>query len=1675
MATVDIFTASAVPTNVGFVSVATDSHIQITSLDGSVVQNYYGFGIFYDEVAGTVEGGTITGTDLFINGIEQYDITGLLHSAQQVAALVLAGDAGGLRAYLFNDADTFNGSAFDDLLGGHDGNDTLHGNGGDDLIDGGAGSDSMLGGTGNDTYFVDAGFFSGTDVVVELAGEGYDTVESLRTFTLGEHVEVLVLRGGNIDGTGNPQANVIIGTLGANVLDGRGGADTLQGSLGDDVYVADLEDTLVEDPGQGSDTVRASVSFSLVGHDNIENIELTGVEGLTATGSGGANLLTGNDGANVLDGGAGDDTLQGGAGADTLRGSLGDDVYVLADAAQDTLVEAAGEGRDTVRASVSFSLEALAEIEDVELQGTADIDAAGSAIANLMLGNAGANVLSGGGGEDTLDGSLGDDTLQGGSGHDTYVVADLADRLVEAAGEGSDTVRAGVSFSLAGLADIENIELTGSGDLSATGNGGANRLAGNPGANALDGGTGDDTLVAGTGVDTVTGGLGDDHFIVDDDDVVVELAGGGSDTIEIGSLPNAPLAYTLAPELENLLLTGSFNLRGTGNSAANVLTGNAGDNSLDGAGGADTLAGAAGDDTYFVDAAGDAVLELAGQGTDEVRSAVSYVLGEALEHLRLTGFANIDATGNAGGNVIFGNVGNNRLDGAGGADNMQGGLGDDLYIVDHAGDTVDELLDHGNDTIESAVSYSLADTALPAIEVLVLTGAAAIDATGAHTRDRLVGNDAQNVLSGQGGDDTLLGGAGNDTLDGGSGADSMAGGAGDDAYVVSDNFEAIVENGGEGVDRVTSSAFLFRLPDNVENLVLVGTAVIGAGNALDNAITGNAENNPMSGHAGNDSLVGGAGNDDLEAGEGADTMVGGPGNDTYYVSEAGDVVVEANGEGIDTLKTVFGASLADTPALENLTLLDAGGAINGSGTALANVIVGNVAANALSGAGGNDTLDGGGASDTLAGGAGNDSLVGGAGDDTLNGGAGDDTMLGGLGADTIIVDSTADVLSGAFATGTDKILASVSYSIADYDNVANLTLTGSGDLNATGNGYANSITGNAGANQLSGGGHNDTLDGGAGADTLTGGQGNDTYFIDASDVVVEGADFGSIDSVFAGFSFVVPENVENGALGAGAFSITGNAANNTLQGNDGANALDGATGHDTLNGAGGDDTLTGGLGDDFLDGGAGADWLAGGAGGDAYFVDAHDVFFEAAGEGDDSVFVLASHVLGENFENLQLNGIGNINGTGNAAANWLFGNGGNNLLTGLGGADTMFGGFGNDTFVIDASDLIFDAFGIDTVRAGFSYTLAPDFENLVLTGAAAIDGTGSSYANHITGNGAANVLDGGADGNDTLLGAGGQDTLSGGAGDDILDGGAGEDSMSGGAGNDLYVVDSLADIANELGGSGVDEVQSSVRYTLTAGVERLTLTGTSGVSATGNGLNNVLTGNSGNNTLNGNAGDDTMVGGAGNDTYIVNAADQVTENSGEGTDRVSASVNYALGDHVEQLTLTGANPISGTGNGVANTIKGNGAGNAIEGGGGNDLLYGLGGADSLIGGDGGDALRGGTGQDTLTGGAGRDSFFFLEGGEVDFVTDFQTGLDKLRLDNAIYTQAGAVGSFAAGDARFASGSGMFVAQDADDRIIYNTASGDLYYDADGAGGADATLFATLIGAPTVVATDIAVI
>ena len=634
---------------------------------------------------------------------------------------------------------TGTGNALGNLITGAGGSETLNGAGDNDILNGGAGADAMSGGIGDDAYGVD----NVGDTVTELAGEGFDSVETLVDFTLGDNVEALTLSAEGLTGTGNDDANVIFGFTGAETLNGAGGdddlrgeagddilnggagADAMTGGIGDDTYIVDnIGDTAVENVGEGTDSVSASISFTLGA--NVENLTLNGqaVDNLTGTGNELANQITGDAGANQLVGNAGDDVLDGGAGADTLTGGLGDDRYIIDDVG-DTAVELADEGTDTVATSSDHTL--ADNFENLEVSGEGVLGT-GNAVANLITGAAGSQTLSGLGGDDRLDGGAGADIMTGGTGNDVYVVDNAGDVLFEAAGEGTDTVEALVDFTLADGFEVLTLIAPG---LKGTGNNGANRLNGSAGDDNLRGRGGSDDVRGGDGDDLLEGGPGDDRDRL--------IGGGGNDQLEGGDGDDRLFGNAD----QDVLIGGNGDDQLVGQSGNDTLFGGNGNDLLDGGFGNDLMIGGAGDDTYRVDSVSDQIIEISNGGDDTALASISYQIAIGVDNLTLT-VGGLTGTGNFGSNTLTGSQGADTLDGGFGSDVLNGGDGDDV-LIGGIGDRRDTLIGGSGD-------------------------------------DQIDGDDGDDRIFGNGGNDIMLGGAGDDFIYGQSDNDQATGGAGADTF-----------------------------------------------------------------------------------------------------------------------------------------------------------------------------------------------------------------------------------------------------------------------------------------------------------------------------------------------------------------------------------------------------------------------------------------------------------------------------------------------------------------------------------------------------------------------------------------------------------------------------------------------------------------------------------------------------------------------------------------------------------------------------------------------------------------------------------------------------------------------------------------------------------------------------
>lgn len=696
----------------------------------------------------------------------------------------------------------------DDTLSGGAGHDTLHANaGGDrsagaddvDMLIGGRGDDRLVAGPGSVAYHHDLG--DGHDTI---AWASYDRFERTATLLLGAGIRPADVRlrrtaygdlvieagiaGDRIDVEGyfdmssaEPRASTYYRPLDrvqfadgtvwatdvllarvesspteeADMITGKPTADSIDALSGDDVVHAGAGDDTIAG-GAGADRLLGDHgSDRLAGGDGADTLD-GGAHADDLDGEGDDDWLEGGQGADTLKGGTGRDSLYGGDADDVYAGGPGDD-QLVDDSGMNTYRFRAGDGVDTLwgdrRAQIVF--EDLRSTELEVLRGHAGSLATAELWLRHAMSGTAVNVAEYhlGGDWSAMKVQMADNVA--------WTPESMASRLAGAIGQDDD----------------DRIILSGTATV-AYGLGGADHLQGTGGANRLDGGAGRDTMV---------GGAGNDVYVVDDvGDVVTESSGGGVDTVQAG------LSWVLGSQFENLVLLGSANLNGTGNTLANHLQGNDGANQLNGGSGGDTLVGAGGDDVYVVDSTADVVTELAGQGMDTVQASVNWTLGANLEHLVMSGTTALSATGNELSNRLVGNTAANRLtggaghdtlDGGLGSDTMVGGTGDDVYVVNVSTDLVQEAAQEGLDRVLSEITLTLGAN----VEYLTLTGTAALNGTG-HTGDNhLVGNAAANLLTGLAGSDTLEGGAGNDTVVGGAGADRYVFGIGHGVDTVQEN------------------------------------------------------------------------------------------------------------------------------------------------------------------------------------------------------------------------------------------------------------------------------------------------------------------------------------------------------------------------------------------------------------------------------------------------------------------------------------------------------------------------------------------------------------------------------------------------------------------------------------------------------------------------------------------------------------------------------------------------------------------------------------------------------------------------------------------------------------------------------------------------------------------------
>jgi len=1441
-------------------------------------------------------------------------------------------------------SDTLEGGLGDDQLAGDAGDDLLDGGQGANLLDGGAGSDrlssvtrgardTMLGGDGDDSYTMAYG--ANADIIAS----------AIDASAASNDVYTAVPLDGNTSSDVSQTWTITDGGGASDELRFTGAAVTAASTVirstgnGFSITSANLK-VVIENALTATGTAGAgAIEKITLGDGTVYGLSDLMAASLRSTS--GDDSIIGFGGDDTLDGGAGNDTLSGGRGNDTYRFGKGSGQDVIAETSgtNDSIefgpgitasdLQLARAGDDllmTIRGSseslrfVGWGLSADQRVEQFKFADGSTVSA-DQLMRNYDLshmGDAGNNTLTGTAGDDQFNAPVflsagtwsrifnptsiygladgirgGVDTMIGGAGDDIYYTtsvngegtpyinyeSDLAaadDIVIEKPDEGHDTVvttayHATLADNVEDLVSFsaQNYTITPyyqSLQHNYTGNSLNNVIDASRVLKAvrIDGGQGADTMIG--------NGDASNTYVVDNlGDVIVEA---GLDSSLSSDTVQASISYTLGDKMENLVLTGTAATAGTGNAQGNVLDGS-------GNAAANTLTGGLGDDIYRVDAA-DVVVEHDGEGTDRVvivsaggRTSVSLDAYQGVERLELDEAAGaLTMQGSDRVDIFRGNSANNLMIGAGGNDVFEDGS-----------------------VLESMWSR--------------------ISISGTDTMDGGAGNDTLNSI---GGDDLIIGGTGDDQINfffsrsqfmsarmsfqRGDGSDQInvegessdvkvLFGAGIEASEITllrqgNDLRLQLANPGDALtfhntfssedSNVFGMGFsLLKFADGIEitrqqmQARFTGASTNVATEDPD-LLIGGAGADTLAGAGGDDQIAAGAGDDDLSGGTGGDRLAGGLGNDIYRFDrgDGRDIITDAGG--VDTV--VFGAGISESAmtvvlagsdlilTFGNDQLTIAGGASPAGASAIESVrfangtqrdlayllsiaaIRGTSASESMTGTEGNDRLDGYYGDDTLSGLGGNDWLSGGWGIDVLDGGAGVDTMVGGIDDDIYIVDNGADTLIEDDEWDVDLVRASVSYTLPD--KVENIVLTGTASISATGNALNNTLEGNAGANRL---------DGGAGADTMKGYTGDDSYVVDnAGDVIVENANEGT-DTIETGFTWTLAKNFENLTLtGTAALNGTGNTVNNVLTGNDGANVLDGL---------------------------AGADTMQGGGGNDVYKVDnVLDVVIEKPSSGTDRVESTVTYTLSADVEQLTLLGTGNLNGTGNASANTLLGNAGINRLDGGAGADSMTGGAGNDTYVVDnAGDLTVEAAngGTDTVESSVTWSLMSETENLTLTGDASVNGTGTAQNNTLRGN----------TGNNLLSGLAGNDSIVGGAGDDTLDGGAGVDTLVGGTGNDTYVIDATTDVITENANEGIDTVVSAVTLTLATNLENVTLSGTTGLGATGNAANNVMTGNAGANALSGAAGNDTLDGAGGNDTLTGGTgADGYVFGRGYGSDTI---------------------------------------------------------------------------------------------------------------------------------------------------------------------------------------------
>jgi Ca2+-binding RTX toxin-like protein len=782
------------------------------------------------------------GSTVLVNLSNFEDVVG------SIGADLLSGDG---------DANRLEGLSGDDTLRGGDGDDLLSGSDGDDLLVGGSGADTLYGGVGIDTADY-SGSINGIRLNLET-GDGFDGDAQGDVLT---GIEVIIGTGMADEILGGDAAEHLIGGDGADSLMGQSGNDTLEGGAGVDSL----------DGGLGADIVTYANSNSAVSVNlttgtgtggDADGDTITGMEALigsafadtltgsadedalsggegndTLRGEGGRDVLAGEDGEDYLVGGSdtdqlfggdGDDTLDGGSGADILAGGTGNDLYQLTttDDILDLILEAANEGIDTVESVVSYRL--TAEVENLTLTGSSDIDGGGNTGANTLTGNSGNNRLEGHGGSDTFFGGAGNDEIYvnsnqdmveafGGVGDDRFVMFEN-DTTSITGGTGFDTILVQDESGASVTIDAANGAIMG-GDYTTS----------------FDSIEQFDADVRNGGDLTFLGSDGEDILQLHGDgpDFLTFIGGGGTDRLEFIRI------NTNEADDEGLGLT-----RAAFEAGFNVYLQEDGTHTL----------GSVVDGSIF--AVLDSVEEFCfSVGTDGGSEIV--LLSELAEPqpevpgITVAGVGSSDSIdGNQGADNLSGGFGNDTLYGLGGDDQLNGGLGfDDMYGGS------------GNDVMIGLNGF---DTLYGGSGDDNLKGNAGNDTLfGGDGADILNGGQGADVMHGDGDNDTIIGLGGSDILYGGTGDDNLNGNAANDT-VYGDGGNDVIQ-GGQGADDLLGG---------------VGDDVISGADGFD-TLFGGIGDDELNGNAGNDFINGGLADDLLRGGTGADTFefLAGDGHDT---------------------------------------------------------------------------------------------------------------------------------------------------------------------------------------------------------------------------------------------------------------------------------------------------------------------------------------------------------------------------------------------------------------------------------------------------------------------------------------------------------------------------------------------------------------------------------------------------------------------------------------------------------------------------------------------------------------------------------------------------------------------------------------------------------------------------